>query len=114
MGVPDRNGKNDYDRPVLIVTSNADIAAGCDLYGIVCSSSSANRDPRPHYFIALPFQPQGAVRTKLKRSTVAICTWVIRINPSDIKSVGGTVPLEVMELIIDKARECRELGITDT
>jgi hypothetical protein len=115
MGVPDRNGKNDYDRPVVILTPDDEISAAKELFGMVCSTTSAMRNPRPHYYIELPHQPQGKVRTKLTKPTVAICTWTVPINPPrDIKKIGGVVPPDVMELMIDKARECRENGITDT
>jgi hypothetical protein len=114
MGVPDGNGHNDYDRPVIIMTPDEEIANGEELYGIVCSHSSALKNPLPHYYIALPYQPQGKVRTKLKKPTVAICTWAIPVKRESIKSCGGTVPPGTLELIIDKARECREAGITDT
>jgi hypothetical protein len=98
----DKNGYNNYPRPVVILTLTAEIPAQTELVGVIASSTSALITPRPHYWIELPHHPSRRVSTKFDRPTVAMCDWQVHVSVAEIKDedIGGHVCLELLELVV--------------
>jgi hypothetical protein len=101
--IADKNGKNKYYRPFIILTPDDEIEDADELFGVVASHTAANLKPPPPYTVALPWQPNGRVGTKLRKPTLALCGWVEHIRPSDVapENIGGIVPPTIIELILD-------------
>jgi hypothetical protein len=89
--VADRNGHNRYARPVVILTSDDEIARADELFGVVASNTAVMTNPRPACCIELPYHPLGNVATRLRKPTVAVCTWIVNVRKDDIDDVGGIV-----------------------
>jgi len=81
-------------RPAVIVTPSDRITPSTPLDVIAVTSRVP--DPLPHDHVLLPWQAQGHPRTRLNRRCAAVCTWVARIRPTDIRDVAGVVPGAVM------------------
>jgi hypothetical protein len=65
--------------------------------------TSAVSEPLPQDCVALPFHPQGRVRTKLKTFCAAKCTWLQRIeHEEDIREYLGVVPEDALLEILEK------------
>lgn len=103
--VADQYGNPPKRRPVLIVSSDDDISELAQVVGIVCSHTSALKNPQPDCWVWLPFNANGNGCSKLTKPTVAICTW-----PTVVPSYGypyrdsrGWLPLrnvaEVMRMV---------------
>lgn len=94
----------------MILTRSDEIATATDLVGVVASSTAAKQDPRPNYYIEIPYHPSGRVCTKLKQPTVAVCNWSVTVikNEIDEANIGGHVPPTIMELIVNKYLECHQ------
>jgi len=58
----------------------------------VCSNSAAEAENPPEPYVRLPFSPDGNCRTKLKKPTIAICTWYDTISTTSEYELGGTLP----------------------
>jgi hypothetical protein len=110
--VADPRGKNAYARPVVILTPTAEIDSSTTLFGVVASNTAFYKEPRPDSYIEIPYHPQGMVRTRLRKPTVAICEWIAKIDKSraEAAEAGGIVPPRVLKAIIDKVREIYEPG----
>jgi hypothetical protein len=103
----DHRGHNFYNRPVIILVRTDEITSASELFGVVASNTAYHETPRPHEYIEVPHHPQGLVCTKLKKGTVAICTWLESFKTSDVRpeNIGGRVPQQVLEIIVLKIRE---------
>ena len=99
--VPDPQGGNPKERPLVIVSATSDIADSDTVIAVAISHSATLREPQPLY-VALPFHPQGNVGTKLRKPAVAICNWVIELPKDSIREAGGVVPPRVLLEIIEK------------
>lgn len=105
--VADPNGHNCYHRPVIILTPSNELAEEDTIVGVVASNTASSVSPRPHSYIAVPYQEDGRVRTKLREPTVAVCEWLVEIEKSQIASdnIGGIVPPSCLKQILDKVEE---------
>src|SRR5258707_10771938 len=85
-------------RPAVVVTPSDRITA-LEQLTVVAITSQLPR-PLPADHVLLPWHPRGHPRTGLNRKCAAMCSWLARILPSDVQSVGGVVPgamlLEIM------------------
>src|SRR5947209_10996395 len=86
--VPDQNGTNPKDRPVLLLVEFAD--TDTDAYGIAISSTFPS--PPPATSIPLPYQRQGNCQTGLSLPSVAVCDWPVIVGKADILGKIGTCP----------------------
>jgi hypothetical protein len=86
--VPDQNGTNPKDRPVLLLVDFADTDANA--YGLAISSTFPH--PPPATSIPLPYQRQGNCQTGLTTPSVAICDWPVVVGKADIISKLGVCP----------------------
>lgn len=87
------------DRTVIILSSDAECAAGDELL-VVCISSSL-QDPRPWYHI--PVHDSGVVDPVrgLDRPCVAKCNIPDEIKQSTIRRHVGDLPRHVRDLIVE-------------
>jgi hypothetical protein len=86
--VPDQNGTNPKDRPVLLLIDFSD--TDTDAYGVAISTTFPH--PPPATSIALPFQRQGNCQTGLNSPAVAVCDWPVIVGKADILSKLGSCP----------------------
>jgi hypothetical protein len=86
--VPDQNGANPKDRPVLLLVDFQDTHA--DAYGIAITSTFPQ--PPPATMIPLPYQRQGNCQTGLTSPSVAVCDWPVIVGKADILQRLGTSP----------------------
>ena len=98
--VPDENGVNHKERPAVIVTATDDIDVNDPLVAVAVTGTFSN--PLRESQVALPFHPSGNTRTKLRRPTVAVCDWIVRIKKADILQVAGIVPPGPLTEIMEK------------
>jgi mRNA-degrading endonuclease toxin of MazEF toxin-antitoxin module len=95
--VADQQGRNQKARPLVIITPNKEIAAGEPLVAVAISTTYQQLDKS--LYVTLPWHPAGNSRTKLKRDSAAVCTWLVEITESAIEGYGGLVPDETMKRI---------------
>ena len=100
---------NRYPRPVIILTPDAEIETAQELFGVVASNTAALMNPRPPHCIELPFHPTGRVGTKLRKPTVAVCTWIVSIKKDEIEDFGGVVPPRIIQGILETRRALDKL-----
>jgi hypothetical protein len=62
-------------------------------------------EPLPDDHVLLPWHPQRHPRTGLNRKCVAVCRWLCRVMPEDIKNVAGIVPGQALLEIMTKIAE---------
>ena len=86
--VPDANGTNPKDRPVLLLIDFEDTHA--DAYGVAISTTFPH--PPPPTSIPLPYQRQGNCQTGLTSPSVAVCDWPVIVGKADIMRQLGTCP----------------------
>jgi len=86
--VPDQNGTNPKDRPVVLLIDFEDTHA--DAYGLAVSTTFPH--PPPATCIVLPYQRQGNCQTGLTSPSVAVCDWPVIIGKADIITRTGTCP----------------------
>jgi hypothetical protein len=94
--VPDKNGVNPKDRPVVLVRDFDDTDAL--VYGVAVTSTFTL--PLPATSVPLPFHRQGRCKTGLTKDCVADCTWVVVATPQEVlKRDGFTPPLELATIL---------------
>lgn len=69
--------------------------------------------PMPADQVALPWHPSGQTRTKLRKPTFAVCSWLAEVALGDIQQVGGIVPPEQLAEIVAKVRALHADGSPD-
>lgn len=99
--LPDPEGKNRKDRPAVILTRTDELQSNEPF--VVVAATTTFREPLPPSSVKLPWHPRGAVRTRLRKPTVAVCNWLITIREQDILDFGGIVPADVMMKIVTQA-----------
>ena len=92
-------------RPVVVVTPSDRITPAAPLDVIAVTSRIPG--PLPHDYVLLPWHAQGHPRTGLNRKCAAVCTWVARIRPADVRGMAGVVPGAVMLEILSKVTALR-------
>ncbi len=105
--VPDKNGFNSYPRPVAVLTKTDEIASEDVVVCVVCSHTSAEVYPRKDSWIEIPHHPDGRTRTRLRKSTVALCEWIEQFKKADAQAadMGGIIPPGVLLRIINLVQE---------
>ena len=87
--VPDQNGVNPKDRPVLLLVDFTD--ADTDAYGIAISTTF--QPPLAATLIPLPYSAgQGICQTGLTAPSVAVCDWPVVVGKADILHRRGSCP----------------------
>ena len=99
-GVVDPQGRHPKVRPLVLLTSDADIQGGAPLVAAAISTSFDQLDPS--MYVSLPWHPAGNARTKLTAPCAAVCTWLVEVSPDCIVKYGGWVPSDKMQELFDK------------
>lgn len=97
--VADANGVRKL-RPTVIVSASDRIRPDQPLELVAVTSRVP--DPLPDDHVLLPWHAQGHPRTGLNRKCGAVCTWLCRIMPGDIKELAGVVPGRTLLRILTK------------
>lgn len=88
-------------RPIILVTRNEEIGAPTLEFVAV---SSTFTEPLADDQIELPWERSGNCATGLRRRSVAVCSWLDRINRDEIQEVIGIVPPPILHRILDCLR----------
>lgn len=99
--VADKNGTY-KDHPVVVTTEDSELELYDEIGGIGCSHSAHSRTPWPDTWVELPCQAQGLCGTKLKKPTMAICEWGVKVHKRSILSYAGLVSHSLFDLILEK------------
>lgn len=98
--VPDPRGNNHKVRPLIVVTKNSEIV-GDDLIAAIAVSTLFSL-PLEDYEIPLPWSEKGHPLTGLYRACVAVCNWVVPVDPTTIKAIRGPLTSQLLTSIIEK------------
>src|SRR5207244_11448350 len=93
----DPQGRNPkVNRPFVVVTSDADLAAGCPRIQLIGITTALHESPADHY-VVLPFGPHA--KTRLKVPSGALCTWLIEVDRESVRISDGYVgPAHVQQI----------------
>lgn len=107
--VADRRG-NYKHHPVVILTHESEIPDAEYLAGVVCSHSAHSQASRPDTWVELIHHPHGLCITQLKKPTVAICEWGVRLHKQSIREedLGGLVSPSQFVLLLEKIQLVRQ------
>lgn len=98
--LPSSDRKSQKHRPAVILTSTRDIVPGEPLVAVALSTTFD--EPLGPECVRLPWNRSGAVRTRLRKPTVAVCNWLVELDAEDIEQFGGIVPVKEMREIVQK------------
>lgn len=87
-------------RPAIVITPTDQLAAVGFLEVVAITSRLPPTLPGDH--VLLPWHAQGHPRTSLNRKCAAVCSWLGRIVPGDIQSIGGLVPGPILLDILSR------------
>lgn len=94
----DPQGRNPKVRPAVVLTDTAEIRSD-GVVVVVAVTSQVDSAPAD-LCVELPWHRDGHPRTKLNRRNVAVCNWLATIPATEIRSVGGQVPVGEMRRIL--------------
>lgn len=97
--VPDPRGQNPKRRPLVVVTPDAELAAGGPVRAV--ATSTLHDAAAADVCVPLPWERTGHPRTKLRTACVAVCTWVVALPAAAVEELGGIVPGRQMYEIED-------------
>jgi PemK-like, MazF-like toxin of type II toxin-antitoxin system len=105
--VPDPQGRNPKDRPLVIMTENPKDASENDDLIVVAVTTQAHEAP-PEHCVALPWSRSPGCATKLTGPSVAVCSWLCQIKRSEVRKIGGLVNDKVLQEILSKIAELQK------
>jgi hypothetical protein len=94
------DGKKRKRRPAVVLTTTSEILPGQPF--VVVAVTTQFTDPLPPDHVRLPWHPLGKVRTRLRKPTAAVCSWLAEIMEGDVRQIGGVVPPQAMLEIVRK------------
>lgn len=97
--VADPQGRNPKVRPLVVITSNADLPTAEQIVTVAITGEFV--EPIQPDEVRLQYHPQGNCRTKLRKRCVAKCSWRPVIEKSAIIEVKSFVPLPQLERILE-------------
>ena len=97
--IADANGISKL-RPAVVVTPTDRISENSPLHAVAITSRLS--EPLPADHVMLPWHPKGHPRTKLNRRSAAVCSWVVQIQPGDVREFAGFVPGPVLLQILER------------
>ena len=98
--IPDSRGLAQERHPAVVITPTDDIVDGGTIW-VVGVSTKSHLSPEADR-TELQYDPSGRCRTKLKRRSWAVSTWLEEITAADVESYAGIVSDEVMDEIVGK------------
>ncbi len=109
--VLDPNGQNLKTRRVVVLTPDAELAAGFPI--VVAGVTGTLPRPLTASYVKLPYKnpPGRHPKTGLTKEAAVLCTWIVRVTPDDIKGRSGFVPPSFMAIVTSKtAPRARVIG----
>lgn len=101
--VTDTRGGNPKPRPLVVITGNTELSQSDAVLAVAITGEFD--DPPLADEILLPWHPQGNCRTRLKKRSVAKCSWVREIRKADVLEVRGHCPEAELERILDQVEK---------
>ena len=100
--VPDPNGQNPKIRRVVVLTPDRALPAGYPI--VVAGVTGTLPDPLTADYVLLPYKnpPGRHPKTGMTKRAAVLCTWIVPINPADIRGHSGFVPPSFMALVDSK------------
>jgi mRNA-degrading endonuclease toxin of MazEF toxin-antitoxin module len=98
--VPDPQGRNPKRRPAVIITPTEEIQA--DGVVRVVGISTKFEEAPPEVQVELPWGPRGTSKTKLRKPSWAVCTWIVTVPVASIIECRGMVPARQLLEIVQK------------
>lgn len=97
--VLDTNGRNPKTRRVVVLTPDAELAAGFPI--VVAGVTGKLPNPLTADYVMLPYKnpPGRHPKTGLTKAAAVLCTWIVTITANDIRGRSGFVPPVHMTLI---------------
>ena len=101
LEVMDPQKRNAKTRPAVIISETKQIEADGRITCVAVTTSVP--DKVPYDFVLLPYQPEGRVRTGLRKRSAANCSWLFEITEDKIQGYIGIVPAQKLREILDLA-----------
>jgi mRNA-degrading endonuclease toxin of MazEF toxin-antitoxin module len=93
----DPQNRNPKIRPVVVTTPTEEIKPGIPFWGVAITGTLP-KSLTPE-LIVLPFHPDGACRTGLKKKCAAKCDWLVELRHESIVRRIGHVPDDALAKI---------------
>ena len=94
----DPQGRNPKIRPAVVITPTDDITDEGSVH--VIGITSQTNESASDVTVDLPWHRNQHPRTKLRRASVAVCTWQQIVSASEIVEIRGQVPVpEMMQIL---------------
>lgn len=100
--VRDQQGRNPKIRPLVIVSPTPDLRSGGVFVAVAITGQFT--EPVAEDEVLLPWHPKGLAATRLRKPSIAKCSWLCEIQKEDVIEIKGTVPRSQMEQIIAYVR----------
>jgi mRNA-degrading endonuclease toxin of MazEF toxin-antitoxin module len=100
---PDAQRQNPKCRPAVILTATEDLKVGQAVHAVAVSTTFSTVPVAER--VDLPWASGGHVKTGLKQSCAAICTWIITFTLTAEMKAEGFVPGKHLLEIIRKVGE---------
>ena len=107
----DPQGANQKRRPFVVLTLSEEIARGEPIIAAAITTTLPN--PLTDEYVELPWNPQGTVRTGLRRRCAVSCRWIIELDRNDIEEIRGHVPGGKLKEIIQRIRHLHNVEADD-
>lgn len=97
--VLDPNGQNRKTRRVVVITPDAELAAGFPI--VVAAVTGTLPNPLTADYVMLPYKnpPGHHPKTGLTKAAAVLCTWLVAISPGEIRGRSGFVPPALMTIV---------------
>jgi mRNA-degrading endonuclease toxin of MazEF toxin-antitoxin module len=99
VNLPDPQGRNPKNRPVVIITPTEEISV--DDVIVAVAITGRIEKPLPKICVRLPWHRGGHPRTGLSKPSVARCDWLVAIRAENVIEKLGVVPPKQLQQIID-------------
>lgn len=86
---------------MIVATRRSDIIKTQEVIVVVCSTDFV--EPLRSHEVRLPSQSDGMGLSRLKKDTVAVCDWVIRLPVADAWETGGLITGGLLREIYQRA-----------
>jgi len=98
--LPDENGVNSKDRPIVLIRDHDDSETVA--YGVAISGEFDY--PLPNSSILLPYHREGRCKSGLTKESVAVCSWVVIVSPKDFLGKVGFIPSTLLQKILEQVQ----------
>jgi mRNA-degrading endonuclease toxin of MazEF toxin-antitoxin module len=93
---------NRKPRPVIVISKTAENLRTGVFACVALSNSSFYEQPRPDHYVVIPSHPAGAVTTKLRKETVALCDHLYPdLSIDDVITDIGYAKSPVVEQVVE-------------